>query len=202
MVIRRNSVTSNVGVQIHSFGSCLPNSFTLFLIDNVTIPPRPDITSTSLNHFKSWPGNHRVVPIWVSHISSWLQELQSREWEKRTQNKRTIGAWVSSKCKKRSYVTLYSMCICRLSLTRSFCTSHEECWLILTGLPSQILDPISCRLVSAAVLCRLPTANLHLPSPTASSGFFLPNPLAFPCLPPVASRSRAQAFLCFSGPPT
>ena len=39
---------------------------------------------------------------------------------KRTKNKRTIRAWVNSKCKKRSSVTLHSLCICRLSLTCSF----------------------------------------------------------------------------------
>ena len=141
----------------------------------MTIPTQ----SPSLKHFKSWPVNHLVVPIGVSHISSWLQEIQSREWVKRTKNKRSIGAWVSSKSNKRSYVTLHSRCICRLSLTCSFCeifTSHEESRLILTGLPSLILDPISCWLVSAAVRCRLPTATLPLPSPTASSGFLLPIP--------------------------
>ena len=47
-------------------------------------------------------------------------------------------------------------------------TSHEEYWLILTGLPSLLLDSISLRLVSAAVRCRLPIALLCLPSPTAS----------------------------------
>ena len=143
--------------------------------------------------------NHLAVPIGVSHISSWLQEIQSREWEKRTKNKRTIGAWVSSKCKKRSYVTLHSLCICRLSLACSFCeisTSHEECWLILTGLPSLILDPISCWLVSSAVRCRLPTATRRHPSPTLLSGFLLPTLwLAFSYLLPAASRSRAQAFV-------
>ena len=124
------------------------------------------------------PVNHLVVPIGVSHISSWLQEIQSREWEKRTKNKRTIGAWVISKCKKRSYVTLHSLCICRLSLTCSSCeisTSHEECWLILTGLPSLILNPISCWLFSSAIRCRLPFCVILRQLPSLSSFFQLPN---------------------------
>ena len=50
-------------------------------------PLGPHVTSTSLNHFTSWPGDQLVVPIGASHISSWLQEIQSREWEKK--NKRT-----------------------------------------------------------------------------------------------------------------
>ena len=48
------------------------------------------------------------------------------------------------------------------------------------------------------VRCRLPTATLHLPSPTLLSGFLLPTlELAFPCLLPVTSRSRAQDFVWF-----
>ena len=31
----------------------------------------------------SWPVIHLVVPIGVSHISLWPQEIQSREWEKK-----------------------------------------------------------------------------------------------------------------------
>ena len=57
-------------------------------------------------------------------------------------------------------MTLHSLCICRLSLTwilQEISTSHEECWLILTGLPLLLLEPISC-----------------LPSPTLLSGFLCP----------------------------
>ena len=66
-----------------------------------------------VNFFKPFhflAGDQLVVPIGATHISSWLQETQSREWEERTKNKRTIWAWVNSKCKKRSYVTLQSLC--------------------------------------------------------------------------------------------
>ena len=41
--------------------------------------------------FQSWPVNHLVFPIGVSYISSWLQELQSREWEKRTNEQYGLG---------------------------------------------------------------------------------------------------------------
>ena len=77
------------------------------------------------------------------------------EGKNKEQTNNTAG--VSSKCKKRSYVTLHFLCVCWLTLTCSFCeisTSYEECWLILTGFPSLMLDPISRRLVSSAVRCR------------------------------------------------
>ena len=164
----------------------------------VTIPPRPPEYVNFLT-ISILAGDHLVVPIGASYISSWLQKYNQGSGRKRTKNKQTIGAWVSSKCKKRSYVTLHSLCICRLSLTCSCCeilTSHEECRLILTGLPSLILDSISCRLVSAAVRCQLPTARLCLPSPTAFSGFLLPTPHSR-SLTHFQSRRRlrAQAFV-------
>ena len=119
-----------------------------------------------------------MVPIGASHISLRLQEIQSREWEERTKNKRTIWAWVNSKCKKRSYVTLHSLCICRLTLARissENSITHEECWLILTGLPSLRLDPLSC---DWSLRCPVSTGHSRHPSPTAFCGFLLPTPYA------------------------
>ena len=81
-----------------------------------TIPPRSPEYVNFFKPFHFLAGDQLVVPIGVSHISSWLQEIQSREWEERTKNKRTIWAWVNSKCKKRSYVTLHSLGICRQTL--------------------------------------------------------------------------------------
>ena len=49
------------------------------------------------------------------------------------------------------YNIAFPMCICRLRLawiSSENSTTHEKCWLILTGLPSLRLDPISCQLVS------------------------------------------------------
>ena len=89
--------------------------------------------------------------------------------EKEQTNKRTIWTWVNSKCQKRSYVKLHSLCICRLTLawiSSENSTTHEECWLILTGLPSLRLDP-----VSSAVRCRLAT-RVTLRQLTSLSPFF------------------------------
>ena len=68
---------------------------------------------------------------------------------------------------------------------------------------SRLVFPYCCWTLSHAtglsdLRCRLPTATLRLPSSTLHSGFLLPAPwLAFPCLLPVASRSRAQVFVWF-----
>ena len=122
--------------------------------------------------------NHLVVPIGASHISSWLQEIQSREWEKKNKEQTSNKAWV--KCKK---IKLWHCIPCRLKLaciSSKISTKLKECWLILTGLPSLLLDPISCRLVSSAVRCWVLTAPLRRPSPTASSGFLHPTPSRIP----------------------
>ena len=111
-------------------------------------------------------GDHLVVPIGVSHDSSWLQEYNQGSGRKRTKNKRTIWAWVNSSARRLSCDTLHSWCICRLTqvcILAKFLQSYQECQLILTGLPSLLLDPISCRLVSSAVGYRLATATLRLP---------------------------------------
>ena len=142
-------------------------------IVTIFLRPHPPNTSTSSKQFQSWPVIRLVVPIGVSHISSWLQEIQSKEWEERTKNKRTIRTWVNSR--RLSCDTLHSLCICRLTVAWIFCeisTNHEECWLILTALLSLLLDSISCRLVSSVVRCRLPTALLPRPSLTPLGSFF------------------------------
>ena len=162
----------------------------------VTIPSqRPEY----VNFFKPFhflAGDQLVVPIGASHISSWLLEIQSRKWEERTKNKRTIWAWVNSKCKKRSMYHCIPLCICKLTLTwisSENSTTHEECWLILTGLPSLWLDPISWQLVS-----RLAGVDWPLASPFANClplGSFVQPLLVFPYLLTVASRFLVQT-LC------
>ena len=80
------------------------------------------------------------------------------------------------KCKK---VKLWHCIPCRLTLvciSSENSTNYEKCWLILTGLPSLLLNPISCWLVSSAVRCRLPTALLRRPLPTDFSEFLCPTP--------------------------
>ena len=173
-------------------------------------------TVTIFKPFQSWPVNHLGVPIGVSHISLRHKKYNQGSGRKRTKNKRTIWAWVNSSASRLSCDTLHSWCICRLTLaciSSEISTSHEERWLILTGLTSLILDPISCQLVSSAVRCRLPTALLPRPSPTASSGFLLLTPLAFPYPLPVTSkiagsglclvsRQNKQKERLLTGPPT
>ena len=68
-------------------------------------------------------------------------------------------------------------------------------WLVF---PRLLLDPISCRLVSSAVRCRLPTALLPRPSLTAFCGFLLPTPDSRSLTHfRLRRRSRAQAFVWF-----
>ena len=145
-------------------------------------PFGPPNTSTSSKPFHFLAGDQLMVPIGASHISSWLQEIQSREWEERTKNKRIIWAWVNSKCKKRSYITLHSLCICRLTLaciSSENSTTHEECWLILTGLPSLLwtlchadwsllLSGVDWPLASPFATCVLwvPSSNSRLAFPS------------------------------------
>ena len=118
----------------------------------------------------SWPLIYLVAPTGVSHI--FLRHKKTTgEWEKKNKEQPNIKGLCQLKCKKGGSVTLHSLCIRRCTLTcilRKISTSHAECWLILTGLPSLLLDPISCRLASSAVRCRLQTALLRHPSPTAS----------------------------------
>ena len=58
------------------------------------------------------------------------------------------------------------MCIWRLTLAWISCeisTTHEECWLILTGLPSLWLNPISS---DWCLCCPVSTGHSRHPSPT------------------------------------
>ena len=83
---------------------------------------------------------------------------------------------VNSKCKTRSYVTLcIPVSICRLTqawISSENSTTHEECWLILTRLPS-LLWTSSHPTGLSAVRCRLPC-----PSPNAFSEFLCPTPFS------------------------
>ena len=75
----------------------------------------------------------------------------------------------------------FPMCICRLTLawiSSENSTTHEECRFILTGLPSLRLDPLSCRLVTSPVRCRLATRVTLRQLPSLSS--FVQLLLVFP----------------------
>ena len=171
--------------------------------------PRSPRTYQLLWYNSVLAGDHLVVPIGVSHNSLRHKKYNRVSERKRTKNKRTIWAWVNSSARRLSCDTLYSLCICRLSLMCNFfceiSTSHEESWLILSGLPSLLLDPISCRLVSSAVRCRLPTAlyvtlrQLLLWDP--SSNFSLSR-VPWPTSGLLVSRQNRQRDRLLNGPPT
>ena len=167
----------------------------------VTIPTRPPCCIDFFKTIQSWPVNHLVVPIGVSHISSWLQEIQSREWEKITKNKRTIWAWVNSSARRLSCDTLHSWCICRLTLA---CISSE----ISTKLPGMPTHPDWPSLTASGLnlmptglfCCLVSTANCPSPSPVANCLLWIPSSYCWPGFPyplPVTSKSRAQAFVWF-----
>ena len=78
--------------------------FTCTLCDNTHSAPR------YINFFETisiLAGDHLVVTIRASHISSWLQEIQSREWEERTKNKEQTRAWFNSSARRLSCDTLH-----------------------------------------------------------------------------------------------
>ena len=145
-------------------------------------------------------GNHLVVPIGASHISLWPQEIQSREWEKKNKEQTNNMVWVGSKCKKRSYVTLHFLYICRLTL--AWISSKISTKLL--GMPTH-LDWSSLaaaglylmRLVSSGVQCRhqLPLCVSCRQLPSVGSFF----QLLSHSLTHFRSRrrSRAQAFVWF-----
>ena len=111
--------------------------------------------------------HHLVVPIGVSHISLWLQEILSREWKKKEQmNKRTIWVWVNSSARRLSCDTLHSWCICRLTLE---CISCE----ISTKLPGMPTHPDWPSLTASAPYL-MPTGLFCCPVSTANCVFRVP----------------------------
>ena len=161
-----------------------------------------------------------------------LKKYNRGNGRKRTKNKRTIWAWVNSKCKKGKFVTLHSLCICRLSLTCSFreistrvlgMPTHLDwlphCWPLSTQDCELILSVFLTspglyltRLVSSAVRCQLPLSITLRQLPSLGSFFQLPS-LAFLCQLPVSSkisssglclvsRQNRQRDRLLGGPPT
>ena len=57
----------------------------------MTIPPRPPEYVNFFEPFHFLASDQLVVPIGASHISSSLQEIQSREWEEREQTNKILG---------------------------------------------------------------------------------------------------------------
>ena len=149
-----------------------------------------------------------MVPIGASHISLPLQEIQSREREKKEQ---TNNMFRLTQMQKGSYINL---CICKLRLawvSSENSTTLLECRLILTRLPSLLWTSSHAEWF---LCCPVSTGlSLH-PSPTSSSqSLFLILWLTFPsyfrsrrglkskilCL---VSRQNRQRNRLLGGPPT
>ena len=158
--------------------TCLPGKMKAWCYQHgVTLPPRPPHYINFFEPFHFTASDQLVVSIGVSHISLPLQEIQSREWEKKEQTNDMLGL---TQVQKGSYVTL---CMCRLTLawvSSENSTTLLECWLILTCLPSLLwtsshptdLSPVWCWLVTRVTLHQL------LPrAPLSNSLLAFPYPL-------------------------
>ena len=159
-------------------------------------PLGPPDTSTSLNHFNLGRWSSSGSDRGITHFFT-AQELQSSEWEKKNKEQTNNKALANSSARRLSCDT---PCIpCRLTLawiSTENSTYHEECWLILIGLPSLMLDSLSCRLVTSAVRCRLP--NCHPASAVANCLLWVPlsnSSLAFP-YPLLVTSKIAGSGLC------
>ena len=157
----------------------LHNNFRLGISDEIfemfwrrTIPPRPPVYINFFKPFQVLAGDHLVVPTGVSHISLWLQEIQSREWEKRTKNKRTIWAWVNSSARRLSCDSLHSLCICRLTLA----WISSEISTKLLGIPTHLdwssLTTAGLYLMPTGLFC-CPVSTAHCPSASLFANCFL-----------------------------
>ena len=116
---------------------------------------------------------HLVVPIGVSHISLWPQEIQPREWEKKNKEQTNNKGLDQLMCKKGGSVTLHSLCIRRLTLTcilREISTKPRG---MLTHLDwSSLTTPGPYIMPTSLFCCLLSTALLRHPSSTAFCGSF------------------------------
>ena len=109
-------------------------------------------------------GDQLVIPIGASHISLPLQEIQSREREKKEQTNNMLGL---TQVQKRSYVTL---CMCRLTLawvTSENSTTLRERRLIFPHCGWTLSHDDS------SLYCPVSTGHSRHPSPTASSSCFV-----------------------------
>ena len=135
----------------------------------------------------------------ITHFFT-AQDIQPREWEKKNKDQTNNKGFGQLKWEKGGSVILPSLCIRRLTLTcilREISTKPRG---ILTHFDWSSLTATGPYLMPIGLFCSsLSTALLPHLSPTPSLSFFFPTPLwlAFPCPLPVASRSRAQAFVWF-----
>ena len=196
-------------IRLVSLSSSRSTAFLVILQDpgcNVT-PSAP-----TLHHFFEpfhfLAGDQLVVPIGASHISLPLQEIQSREWEKKEQTNNMLGL---TQVQKGSYVTL---CICRLTLAWISCensTTLLECQPILIGLHSQVW---TLSHANSSLCCPVSTGHSRHSSPTAFLELLCPT--LWPAFPSyfrsrrdlesktlcLVSRQNRQRGRLLGGPPT
>ena len=89
---------------------------------------------------------------------------------KRTKNKRTIWVWLNSMCKKRSFKTLHSLCICRLTLACIYAKLLQATRNANSSL-TVFLTAYGLYLTTTALFCCIVDCLLRLPSPNHLSGF-------------------------------
>ena len=137
----------------------------------------------------------------ITHFFYGHKKYNPRSGRKRTKDKRTKWTWVNSSARRLSCDTLHSFCISRLTLA---CISSEISTKLL-GMPTHA-DWTSFTASGPYLMptghfcCPVSTPNCHSVSPFANCLLWVPfskSWLAFPCLLPVMSRSRAQAFVWF-----
>ena len=162
----------------------------------MTLPTRPPRYVNLFEPFHFLAGDQLVVPIGASHISLLLQEIQSRELEKKEQTNNMLGL---TQVQKGSYVTL---CICRIMLawiSSENSTTLLECQPILTG-PHSLVWTLSH--ADSSLCCPVSTRHSRHPSPTLPRA---PFPIPFSCSlthfrsPEISSP---KPFVWFGGPPT
>ena len=102
---------------VYSYTFCA--FFTLLFAEgfsqDVTIPPRPPEYINFFETISILAGDHLVVSIGYRTFLSGTRNTIKGVGEKNKEQTNNM-AWVSSTCKKRSYVTLHSQCISRLML--------------------------------------------------------------------------------------
>ena len=74
---------------------------------SVTLPPQPPRYINFFEPFHFLAGDQLVLPVGASHISLPLQEIQSREEEKKEQTNNMLGL---IQAQEGSYATLHFLC--------------------------------------------------------------------------------------------
>ena len=161
----------------------------------MTYPLGSHVTSTSSNHFDilgrwSYSGPDRGIAHFFTATRNTIEGMGENE-----QNEQNEPV-VNSKCKTRSHVTFcIPVSIYRLTLvwiSRENSTTHEECWLILTHLPSLLWTsshPNGLSAVRCWLSCPSSVTNCLFRVPLSNSLLAFPYPL------PVTPRSRVQNLL-------